>query len=70
MTMTRYGVQWFRTSFAKQATIICLMIHGVELITNANERVATVLVTASSTSTFQQEECTIINRWTKADASA
>lgn len=40
------------TSLPRHATMICLMIHGVELIMNAKDMVATDRVTASSTFTF------------------
>ena len=39
------------TSLPRQATIICLMIHGVELMIKAKDMVATDRVTASSTFT-------------------
>lgn len=48
--------QWNFTSLPRHATMICLMIHGVELIMNAKDMVATDRVTASSTFTFFHDE--------------
>ena len=48
----------YQTSLPRQETIICLMIQGVQLMTNASDIVATALVTDSSTLNYKKIKTT------------